>query len=127
MENTKLTEDYIIDINHIDQIVIIGMLIFENKLIKTMYSSQCSLELGRRIQHATYWRLVKSQFKTKISQHKRLLEIKTKLSLEYDATINTLAHFRTQVAVASKKSREIIYIVLTIQDKTYKKSLSPLK
>ena len=81
MEDKQLTEDNMIDITNIDKTVSIGMLVSENILIKIMNNSSWSLELNRIIQHATYWSLVKSQFKTKISQHKRLLDIQSKLPL----------------------------------------------
>ena len=53
MENNNLTENHMIDINKIDKTVTTGILYFENKHIKP-------IELNRRIQHASYWRLVKS-------------------------------------------------------------------
>ena len=79
--------------------------------MKTLYNNLWSIELDRRIQHTSYLRLVKSQYKTKIYQQRRLLEIKSKLPPEYDTNITTLAHSMKQVKVTRKKSRKTISIV----------------
>lgn len=62
-------EDSMTNINNVDTTITIGIVYSEIKLLKTMYDSPWSVELNQRIQHVSYWRLIKSQLKTKISQH----------------------------------------------------------
>lgn len=69
-----------IDINNMDKTVTIMILYSKEKLIRTFHSIPWSIELNKRIQHVLYWRLVKYKFKTKISQHRRLYKIQSKLS-----------------------------------------------
>ena len=102
IKNKYLTNDHMSEINNIDKTVTIGMISFENKLIKLIHDSPWSLELDRRIKHASYWRLVKSQFKTKISFHEQLREIKSKLPHDYETNITTLIHAMRQVTITRK-------------------------
>ena len=110
MKNKQLTNNHMSEINNIDKTVTIGMISSENKLIKLMHDSTWLLELDRRIKHASYWRLVKSQFKTKISFHEQLREIKSKLPHDYETNITTLIHALRQVTITRKKLRNTISI-----------------
>ena len=73
------------------------------------------IELDRRIKHSNYWRLVKSQFKTKISFHEQLREIKSKLPQDYDTTVTALTHALIKVSITRKKLRETVSIAPSLQ------------
>lgn len=110
MKNKELTEDHMSEINNIDKTVTIGMISSENKRIKIMHDIPWSLELDRRIKYASYWCLIKSQFKTKISFHEQLRDNKSKLPQEYDTNITTLTHALSQVSITLKKLKDTISI-----------------
>ena len=115
MKNKKLTAAHMSEINNIDKTVTIGMISSENKLIKILHDSPWSLELDGLIRDSSYWRLVKSQFKTKISFHDQLREIKSKLPQDYDTTITTLTHALRQVSITRKKLRDTISIAPSLR------------
>ena len=110
MQNKKLTAAHMSEINNINKTVTIEMLSSENKLVKILHDIPWSLDLDRRIKRPSYWYLVKYQFKTKISFHEQLREIKSKLPQDYDTTITTLTHSLRQVSITRKKLRETISI-----------------
>ena len=115
MKNKQLTNNHMSEINNIDKTVTIGMISSKNKLIKLMHDSPWTLELDRRIKHASYGRLVKSQFKTKISFHEQLREIKSKLPHDYETNITTLIHALRQVTITRKKLRSTISIAPSLR------------
>ena len=95
--------------------VTIGILYSENKLMKTLHVSPWPIELYRRIHHASYRRLVKSQFRTKILQHKSLHIIQYKLPWDYDTNITPLGHSMTYVTVTRKKLWDTIAITSSLR------------
>ena len=115
IQNEKLTAAHMSEINNINKTVTIEMLSSENKLVKILHDSSWSLELDRRIKRSSYWCLVKYQFKTKISFHEQLREIKSKLPQDYDTTITTLPHSLRQVSITRKKLRETISIAPSLR------------
>ena len=63
---TSYTPQHSTELNNIDNTITIAKIFAEKKLSKLQHHSPWFTELRNRIVHASYWRLIKSQFKTKI-------------------------------------------------------------